>query len=89
MCYRSLEVCVEGRKQGAAKNCLDKGCLAVCKRELLRLFLSAANKIEYEEMSYKNLKVLAERYNNSSKHFKTALKSWTSKPLHLEDFKIN
>lgn len=89
LCFRPLEVCVEGRRLGATKNCRNSGRLMICKMEFLRFFLSVSNNNNLKEMSYKSLKALAKQYNDAWMQGKSALKVWTSKPSHLEDFKID
>lgn len=84
---RPLEVCVEGRRQGATKKCRDGGRLTVCKQELLRNFLSLSGD-RYLGTSYRNIKASAVQYNNVWAKAKEALGVWTTKPPHLEDFTV-
>lgn len=80
---------MEGRRQGATKNCRNNGRLMVCKLELLRSFLAVSKNTEYQGMSYRTLKASAEPYNNTCIQVKHTMKAWTVKPAYLEDFKID
>lgn len=85
---RPLEVCVEGKRQGATKKCRDGGRLKVCKQELLRTFLTLTGD-RYHGTSYRNIKASAVQYNNAWAKVKEVLQVWTTKPSHLEDFCVS
>ncbi|XP_054288305.1 tRNA-specific adenosine deaminase 1 [Macrosteles quadrilineatus] len=85
---KPLEVCVEGRRQGATKKCRDNGRLMVCRLELLRNFLSITWD-RFSKMTYSDIKATSEEYQSAWLRSKKNLGVWTTKPKHLQDFVLH
>nr|CAD7578325.1 unnamed protein product [Timema californicum] len=99
--HRSVEVAVEGRKQGVTKKAAHTtaGRLLVCKKELLRQFVSTASLApcmehladtlggELANRPYLELKSCAQEYQLSWKQVRGAhMHAWADKPLGLLQF---
>lgn len=96
--FRSLEVAVDGVKQGVTKKSRSKnGKLKICKKELFREFVEIAQKLKLHEIYDENLteidyletKSLAEVYQNQWVSLKLDFKIWTKKNVQLLKFNFN
>ncbi|CAH1153475.1 unnamed protein product [Phaedon cochleariae] len=95
---KSLEVAVEGRRQGVTKKKLDTeaGRLKICKLELFKTFMHICeskniqlkNDCDNWTICYGDVKNLAKCYQNSWKLVKECFKTWPCKDENLLDFSI-
>ncbi|KAH0537778.1 tRNA-specific adenosine deaminase 1 [Cotesia glomerata] len=89
------EIAVEGRKQGATKN--KKGnYLLVTRKNFLKNFFNIIEKHpKYKllprhpkKITYFHCKQWSKDYQKSWSNLKTIIKSWPSKPMHLQEFSL-
>lgn len=86
LCYSSLEVAVEGKKQGVTKKNQNtkKGRLKICKIELFRLFLDITEKKRLHLFEDKNLRDI--RYYEAKNKAALYQEMWSM--LKNEGFKV-
>lgn len=94
----SLEVAVEGKKQGVTKKKINSeiGRLKICKLELFKLFMTIVRlkKIDVlndisNESCYGNVKKMAKAYQTNWNSLKERLGTWISKNPDLLHFVID
>lgn len=98
MIFYSLEVAVEGKRQGVTKKNLDapSARLKICKLELFRSFVEVSElrrinmglNCDLKTLSYKEVKNLAVDYNDCWKTLRKSFKVWTSKDVKLLHFSV-
>lgn len=96
--FFSLEVAVEGKRQGVTKKNLNtpSARLKICKLELFRNFvevyelrhLNFSDIRDIKAVSYKEAKELAAGYNDCWKSLRESFKVWTNKDVNLLQFSI-
>ncbi|CAH0546887.1 unnamed protein product [Brassicogethes aeneus] len=91
----SLEVSVEGKKQGITKKDINKeiACVRICKKNLFGCFINTIKSLNlnvngnFKSLTYKNAKTLSEEYVNALKTYKDTIKVFTTKSDCLLQFK--
>lgn len=97
-CFRTLEVAVNGRKQGATKKhyATEKACLKICKQEFCKMFISKLKEFnivldigcKIQELSYGEIKKINKSYQENWKILQRKFGIWTSKDPALLDFHV-
>lgn len=95
--FFSLEVAVEGKRQGVTKKKLNTefGRLKICKMELFKYFneictLKGINPCyNFEKNSYGSMKVMSDVYQQNWIILKDKFRTWTKKDAKLQTFVDN